>query len=69
MAEYLDISQAVGQVRSEMRFAQAREMRRPTIMVANAHLCRLDVSTRTFKFRNYSEHQIRQRPESDHCGR
>lgn len=55
MAEYLDISQAVRQVRSEMRFALARETPRPPIMVANAYLCRLDLSTRTFKFRLHSE--------------
>jgi len=55
MIGFTDISQAVGQVRYGMRYAQARETPRATLMVANAHLCRLDMNTRTFKFRLHSE--------------
>ena len=55
MHTFNDIARTIGQVRSEMRFALARELPIAAIAVANAHLCRLDESIRHFKFRLPSE--------------
>jgi branched-subunit amino acid aminotransferase/4-amino-4-deoxychorismate lyase len=57
MQKFSDIARTMGQVRSEMRFAVARELPIPAIAMANAHLCRLDESIRHFKFRLPSEHR------------
>ena len=55
MFTFHDISRTMGQVRSEMRFAKARDLPVDTISVANASLCRLDQSIRHFRFRLPSE--------------
>lgn len=51
MHVFTDIARTIGQVRSEMRFARAKDMPIATMAVANAHLCRLDESIRHFRFR------------------
>ena len=44
------ITEAIGQVRSELRVVNARDLPRPSRPVVNDHLCGLELGIRQFKF-------------------